>query len=394
MTDGDDRISYLGYFTARWKALVGVVLAAIVVVAIPAISVTTFSSPDYNVHAVWPERLSANAPAKMAVSLHDYGDDNDLSGTATLYYGWSPDDDQLARAYADDEFAEIASAPIDAHGTAVLDIPAAKPLPARAEDAPPSQPSLILRIEADGHERWYHRTLEQVDAPVLALTLDRPLYQPGQTIMMRALVASAVTGKPLDTTAKFVVRDPKSNLVMDVEVETGANGIAATELGLADRCLQGQYTVEVSSAGQTTTEYVDVRPFRLPRFKVVVTSESAEVQPGDRLNARVVATYTYGEPVVDADVAVVASAGALPLPGTSGKTDTAGAFDVVLDIPRNVAAGAVIQLHATVTSVAGRAEGGRWDYSGGGAQRHGRSAPSRRSLVRLQSGAARVRHRA
>ena len=353
-----EETSYFSTLREYYKPLLAVLLAAIVAIALPALSVIDFGGPDYSVQVLWPQRLSADAPSKLPVMLRSYKD-APMAGEATLYYGWRPDDRRWARAVDDGEFREIARGAIDEHGIGVLDVPGAEPLPARAEDEDDDvAPALLLRVDAGGHERWLRHTLQTVDAPVLALTLDRPLYQPGQTIKMRGLVASATSGKPLDTKAQFIVRDAKSNLVLDEEVETGPNGVAATELVLADRCVQGSYEVVLTAGGETITERVDVRPFRLPRFKVDVTPAGAEASPGEPFEARVVATHTYGEPVVDADVVVEARVGLLPLPESRGKTGADGAFDVQLAIPRNAMESAAIDLSATVTSVAGRAEVG------------------------------------
>lgn len=352
-----DETPYLNYFKARWKALLSAFLIAAAAIATPALLLLSSGRADFNVNALWPQRLSTDAGATMPILVHRWRDDKPRHGDAKLFYG-ELDGDDLAEAWKQGQLREIASAEIDTDGVGLITIPPLTPAAARADSAATGRrrPFLLLRVRVDGDDQWLSRQIEAPDAPVLALSLDRPLYQPGQTIRIRGLVASATTGKPLDRRARFVVRDARSNLLMDEEVATSSDGVAATELVLADRCVQGTYTVELSAAGVTTAQQVDVRPFRLPQFKVEVVPLQQTVIPGETLRARVQATYTYGDPVADAALAVAASVGDQALAPIHARTTADGSYEVAMPVPQFVSQAHQATISATVTTATGRAQ--------------------------------------
>ena len=79
------------------------------------------------------------------------------------------------------------------------------------------------------------QTVDLAAAARILLESDKPLYQPGQTVHMRALTMRSQDGHPLNSgTIRFVVTDPRKNRIFQSEKPLSAFGIASTDLPLAD----------------------------------------------------------------------------------------------------------------------------------------------------------------
>ena len=353
--------------------LIFISLAVVYGVSIALVAIP--SRGDLQVDVKWPDRMSASVPGKLLVSVGDTSDSVRVPvvgakvqlfelarGRAPQY----PNNDRVARLIVDEQTKELGSGVTNAAGIALLD------LPPRVDSAE------LVVVVADKIYRY-----EPYDAPEsgrVLLSTDRPLYQPGQRIKVRALVTDQDTGKPVERSLRWELRDPQGNLVARREDKSSPAGVASTEFPLASQCRQGAWQIRayvaapphqraansttVVEAGPETvvTQTVDVRPFRLPRFKVTVDLDNAEVTGEQELAGTVRAMTTYGEPVEGADVEVALTwsrvgAPAAPV-GFEGKTAADGTFPVRWKVPASVAPGSGISLSAIVTSAAGRAERG------------------------------------
>jgi hypothetical protein len=339
------------WFRDTWATLLGLSATLIMIALVTAAAVSGCRTPYATLATVWPDRLSAEVGATLPISVEAQDTVRVAGGEATLYRGrYTGTMDDLPAQIA--TFEELAAGTLDGDGDAVLSIPPVEPIGGDGTE------TLVLHLQIDGHDYWYRHHLASPDAPTMALTLDRPLYQPGQTMKMRTVVVSATTGRPVDGPVTWTIHDARGNLVFEQEHQTGANGVGSVQFTLADRCVQGTYRVTATHGDQSVTKSVDVRPFRLPRFTVDVELEAAEVEPGGTLRGQVDARYTYGEPVAESDVSLTARAAGMQLTGAAGKTSDTGLFDFAVDVPADAAPGTPIEISATVTSPAGRAEGG------------------------------------
>lgn len=357
----------------KTAGLIVVSLAVIFGVSIALVSIPT--SGDYEVAVKWPSRMSASVPGTLLVTVgetEDYtrkpvpGVDVVLHepnrGEAPKY----PSNEKIARLIVSGDLKEIARGKTDAAGIALLTIP------------PRAQETELIVVVGDEVYRY-----ERYDAPSsgrVLVTTDRPLYQPGQRIKVRALITDQDTGAPLERELRWELRDPQGNLVVQRKGKSSQAGVASTEFPLASQCRQGSWQIQVHvpqplpvNAGKesrpsakrpeiTVTERVDVRPFRLPRFKVSVELDNAEYTGKQELAGKVKAITTYGEPVKDAEIEVALTwrrvgAPAAPV-GFKGKTGADGTFPIKWAVPASVAPGSSIGLSAIVTSKAGRAERG------------------------------------
>lgn len=335
----------------HWRAILALMGALVLLALVTFLAARTPTHPWVGVSVLWPDELSETQPTRLPIVVDGSKDFDAAGARAELYVypvGDSKDRFDIPYAVTSGELDAVAETTLGEGGSGVLEIP---PRPATTDHTP----VLVLKLTSDGDELWYEHPLERAAGMQAAVSLDRPLYQPGQTMKMRAVAVASDSGRPVDVEVAWEVRDPKNNVVLSRTTPTGPNGVAHTELTLAERCLQGDYNVRATVGGEATTKTVEVRPFRLPRFKVAVVPPEKPVTAGERARGRVEARYTYGEPVAGAsvDVRLEGSNAAI-----SGVTNEDGLMDFELLVPPTAASGADMTVRAVVTSSAGRAEAG------------------------------------
>jgi hypothetical protein len=131
----------------------------------------------------------------------------------------------------------------------------------------------------------------------LMLTSDKPMYQPGQTIHLRALALNAFTLKPRAGDVQFEVADSKGNQIFSTKVALSEFGIASADLTLADELNLGTYKAIVTASGLRQERTLEVAKYALPKFKLAVEPGKESYRPGELVRATVRATYFFGKPV-------------------------------------------------------------------------------------------------
>jgi hypothetical protein len=143
------------------------------------------------------------------------------------------------------------------------------------------------------------------------LTTEKPIYQPGQTIHVRALALDrashqATAGRPIT----FEIEDSKGNKVFKRSTQTDGYGIASAEFPLADEVNLGTYHLRGLMDANTAEIALNVDRYVLPKFKVAVEFSGMSkhgYRPGDHVTGTVRAHYFFGE-AVSGRVTVKASA--------------------------------------------------------------------------------------
>ena len=201
----------------------------------------------------------------------------------------------------------------------------------------PDEAALVVETQSSaGHDR--------VEQPVtierkyrLLLSSDKPLYQPGQTIHMRALALSTFDLTPArDATVDFLVEDPKGNKVFRHSTTASDFGVAAADFQLADLVNQGDYKLSVSIGETRAEKTVEVRPYVLPKFGVEVSTDHSFYLPGQRVEGVVQADYFFGKPVAGGQVQVVGSVWDVErtvVVDLQGQTDESGTYAFGFDLP-------------------------------------------------------------
>ncbi|HET7842369.1 MAG TPA: MG2 domain-containing protein, partial [Terriglobia bacterium] len=220
----------------------------------------------------------------------------------------------------------------------------------------------------------FTQSIRLEDKVSILLTTDKPMYQPAQTIHVRALALDrpgreAAKGRILT----FVVEDPRGNKVFKKATETDAFGVASAEFGLADEVNLGTYHLRAligdPEAPSNSAEIaLNVQRYVLPKFKVAIelgdkgAGQKRSYQPGDHVMGTVRANYFFGKPVDGAEVTLKASAmdvEVVEVASSKGKTDAEGSYRVDLTLPKYFAGrplshgAARVLIEATVKDSAG-----------------------------------------
>ena len=217
------------------------------------------------------------------------------------------------------------------------------------------------------------------DKVSILLTTEKPLYQPGQTIHVRALALDRADHQAAAKRAlTFEVEDSRGNKVFKKATATDQFGVASAEFGLADEVNLGTYHLRAligdADAPTNTAEIaLNVERYVLPKFKVAVEfadekdgkKQKRGYQPGDHVTGTVRANYFFGKPVDHAELSMKASAMDVSLieaASAAGKTDSKGSYHFDLTLPKYFAGrplnhgAARVLIEATVKDSAGHSE--------------------------------------
>lgn len=208
---------------------------------------------------------------------------------------------------------------------------------------------LRYSVETSIGSTEFTQSLRLEDKQSILLTTEKPIYQPGQTIHVRALVLEradhhAASARKLT----FEVEDSRGNKVFKNLTATDEFGIASAEFTLADEVNLGTYHLRAllgdeQAAGANSAEIaLNVQRYVLPKFKVAVEFSGDRgkathgYRPGDRVMGTVRANYFFGKPVDGAEVTIQATALDVALfeaGSVQGKTDRDGAYHFDFRLP-------------------------------------------------------------
>ena len=136
--------------------------------------------------------------------------------------------------------------------------------------------------KSDLGEEKLERDVRIKTAPRVLLVTDKPLYQPGQLMHLRALALQSFDLKPVaGASLTFEVEDGKGNKVFKREMKTSDFGVASADFQLADEVNAGDYHVRAVLADHTADKTVTVKPYVLPKFKADVTADKT-LLPAER----------------------------------------------------------------------------------------------------------------
>ncbi|HVU47607.1 MAG TPA: MG2 domain-containing protein [Terracidiphilus sp.] len=210
----------------------------------------------------------------------------------------------------------------------------------------------------------------------ILLTTEKPIYQPGQTIHVRALALDRASHHATSSPLTFEIEDSRGNKVFKKITSTDEFGIASTEFTLADEVNLGTYHLRAlmgrPDAPSNTAELAfNVERYVLPKFKVAIDfaqqngKPRRDYRPGDHVTGTIHANYFFGEPVSSANVEIKASTMDVAIAqaaSSSGITDKDGAYRFDLKLPAYFAGrplnngAAPVLIEATVKDTSGHAE--------------------------------------
>jgi alpha-2-macroglobulin family protein/MG2 domain-containing protein/macroglobulin-like protein len=209
--------------------------------------------------------------------------------------------------------------------------------------------------------------------PKILLVSDKPIYQPGQIMHMRALALQSFDLKPVaNQDLLFEVEDSKGNKVFKKTMRTSEFGVAAVDFQLADEVNMGDYHLRAALANHRTEKTVTVRRYVLPKFKVAATADKSFYLPREKVHVTLQSDYFFGKPVSAAKIEVTASTFDIQFrtfQTWTGRTDAQGAAKFTIQLPDYFVGqplqqgNALVKLDIKVTDTADHAESVTRTYS-------------------------------
>ena len=272
-----------------------------------------------------PNRFSPETPASLRVVVRDQSNGQAMAN-ADVSVKLQGKGDLIAQT--------LFTGKTDARGT----VPVSFNIPANAK----RDSTLIVETSSGaGRDHIERAVIVQRNYKIL-VTTDKPIYQPGQTIHLRALALGALDLKPgKDEKVEFLVQDPKGNKVFRRTETASAYGVVSTDFILADTVNAGDYKITASIGDTKSEKTVNVKPYVLPKFKVAVDTDKSYYLPSEKISGHVRVDYFFGKPVAKSDVTIkgiaydVARAETISL---VGKTDNEGVYSFSFTLPNYFAA--------------------------------------------------------
>jgi len=236
---------------------------------------------------------------------------------------------------------------------------------------------LRYRVETPIGSTEFSQSVRLEDKVSILLTTEKPIYQPSQTIHVRALALDRANHEAAaNRKLVFEIEDSRGNKVFKKITETDKFGIASAEFALADEVNLGTYHLRAllgeGDAPTNTAEIaLNVERYVLPKFKVAVDFAGKDsrikrgYRPGDHVTGTVHANYFFGKAVDEAQITVKASGldvAVFDVGSVEGKTDRDGAYHFDLKLPNYFAGtplsqgAARVLVEATVRDSAGHSE--------------------------------------
>ncbi len=176
------------------------------------------------------------------------------------------------------------------------------------------------------------------------LSLDKPLYQPGETIFYRSLSLSRF-GLAVDREIPihFEILDPAGAVLPNSRTDgTTDHGVGNGIYNIPDDLPGGQYAILVRSLDESFPEERRkflIRRYRPPRLKKELEFTSESYIPGDTVTADFSVKRQEGGPVPAAKLHLLATVDGQTLLEKDVQPDKAGKFRIELKLPEKIARG-------------------------------------------------------
>src|SRR5207253_3880014 len=137
----------------------------------------------------------------------------------------------------------------------------------------------------------------------ILLVSDKPVYQPGQLMHLRALALHEFDMRPIEgKDILFEVEDPKGNKVFKKTLKTSDFGVAALDFQLADEVNMGDYHVRAMIGDHQSDKTVTVKKYVLPKFKSELSVDKRFYLPRETIHADLQTDYFFGKRVANGTI--------------------------------------------------------------------------------------------
>ena len=165
---------------------------------------------------------------------------------------------------------------------------------------------LEVTAKLGGFVRQLKESISNYDRLVAVQSTDKPIYQPGQKLRVRALLFDETRHVAKSAPLGVSISDPGSDKVFQTSLITSAFGEAHTEWEIPANARPGNYQIEVEPIdGFPSVESVWIGPYDLPNFSIEIRPDRPYYEPGQSAEIDVRADYLFGKPVPLARVKVV-----------------------------------------------------------------------------------------
>ena len=161
-----------------------------------------------------------------------------------------------------------------------------------------------LKVSGQGFVEHAWLRIER-QTPVLLLETDKPIYKPGQEILIRVLQLGPEL-KPLPGEVTVEIQDAKGNKIFREASMSDDFGMTNFAMPLSSEPNLGTWRVTATSGEQTTHLDVTVDEYTLPKYEVVVDVPKNWVLANEPVTGTVAAEYSFGKPV-KGELEIVAS---------------------------------------------------------------------------------------
>ncbi|MBZ5620693.1 MAG: hypothetical protein LAQ69_18500 [Acidobacteriia bacterium] len=158
------------------------------------------------------------------------------------------------------------------------------------------------------------------------IDIDKPLYQPGQTLHMRFLCRDHAHRAAVDRPLAVSISDPQNAQAFTASLNTDRFGVAATDWNIPPNQRLGEYRIQAGDSNLL----VKVSRYELPSFTVTAVADRAYYLPGQDATVEVRAQYLFGKPVPAAAVRIGRENNRRET--GEGQTDVSGVLRANLDL--------------------------------------------------------------
>ncbi len=155
----------------------------------------------------------------------------------------------------------------------------------------------------------YYNDARETDLAAYIYT-DRPVYRPGHTVHIKAVVRRRVEDSlllPTDKTLTLRVTAPDGKEITKKDLPVSAHGTVTTDITLETDTALGYYGIALVRDGLDAAGNGDfyVEEYKKPEYQVTVKPAVQRVLQGNTIQATIEAKYFFGEPVAGAKVKYV-----------------------------------------------------------------------------------------
>jgi len=140
---------------------------------------------------------------------------------------------------------------------------------------------------------------------------DRPAYRPEEEVHFKFVVRN-YDGNLFQNAGnqqyRVIIHEPQGGKIYEKVLTTSDMGTLADSVKLAKEPKLGQYNIQIrrpDNQGNAGSAAFRVEEYKLPEYKVDITTSKDSYRVGDKLELKVAASYYFGGPVPEADCEVI-----------------------------------------------------------------------------------------